>query len=577
MGPDRLIEGKVSSREILDSWKDVADYLKRDVRTCQRWERTMGLPVHRLDGSPRARVFVYKDELDEWIAAKAHEHVASEITSRKTAAVIGVIILFIGAVSYGLWRWVFNPRPSGPGSIAVLPFTDLSPSKDQAPWCEGIAETILNALADARGLRILSRNSSFLFTSEGDLLKAGRMLDAGRLLTGSLQRSENRIRIIVRLVDAKSGDQLWSKLYDREAADVFAVQDEIAKDVFEALNAEVPSPAHTFLARTGTKDLGAYNLYIQGRYFWNKRGKDDLLKSIDFFLKAVALDPGYAPAYAGLADAYWILGNNLLLPSDQAYPKARQFARKAIELDDTLAAVHATLACIHAEYDRDFAAAETEIRKAVAMNKTDAHVHHLHSFLLSYQGRTEDAVEEAERARDLDPLAPRTRANVGFQLYLAGKYREALDALNDVLAFDPTHCAVRYYLSVVHLELGEFQKALAAIRTYQQCQGSPTSLAFLALIQARGGDEEGAREVLRELTERPGAGYLSPARLAAVYGALGESDAAFDLLEKAYAERDNKLVQLKVNPIYAPLRSDPRFEGLLRKIGLDSERYFLKK
>jgi len=351
--------------------------------------------------------------------------------------------------------------------------------------------------------------------------------------------------------------------------DIFAIQDDIARAIVDTLKVEILGEKEAPIVRPATGNLEAYNLYLQGRHFWNKRGKENLLKSIDYFEKALALDPKYALAYAGLADAYIVLGNNLILSPDESYPKAGEFARKALEMDGRLPEAHSSLATIKWDYDWDSIGSEKDYKKALEINPGDANAHHWYAFLLSSLGRHEEAIHEVKLARDLDPLAPRIRANVGHLLYLARRYDEALAELKKAVEFDPNHSANYEYLGVVYTEIGRYKDAITNFNTQTAVQGVPEPSSSLAIAYARAGKIEESKKILNELKEVAKKEYVSPTYLAAAYGALGEYDIAFGFFNKAYAERDNRLTYLKVDPVFDPLRSDPRFAVLLKKIGLE--------
>ena len=370
---------------------------------------------------------------------------------------------------------------------------------------------------------------------------------------------------MVRLINIANGFPVWSEDYNRTVDDVFAVQDDIAQSIVKALKIELLGEKQEAILKSYTTSREAYNLYLQGSYFLNKRGRKNLLKSIEYFEKAIQGDPNYALGYAGIANAYWILGNNLGLPPREAYPRAKAAAIKALELDDNLAEARAALAGIKIDYEWDFTGAEEEYRKAITANPGNASAHHMYSFLLSYMGRHDEAIREVKLARDLDLLAPRIKANVGVILYFARKYDEALEELKKALEFDPNHAATYECFGQVYRELGRYEEAAASFIKAKELGGDYS--IDLACTYARAGNKEESKKILVELKERARKEFVSPSFLAAAYGALGENDIAFELLDKAYSERDNRFCWLKTDPIYDPMRSDPRFSALLRKIG----------
>jgi len=482
-----------------------------------------------------------------------------------------IVLLIIGAVIWkALPKKEARPPLAAKKSVAVLPFVDLSPDKSSEYLADGISDALINALSRIRDLRVPGRTSAFSFKGQTqDLREIGKKLNVQTVLEGSVQVMGDRLRVGAQLINTEDGFQLWSEKYDRKMEDVFAVQDDIARAIVDTLKVEILGEKEAPLVKPSTGNLEAHNLYLQGRHFWNKRGKENLLKSVDYFEKALALDPKYALGYAGLADAYHVLGNNLFLPPDEAYPRAREFAQKALEIDRGLCEAYAVLASIKRDYEWDFEGAQREFKRAIEINSGNGYGHQGYAFLLSRLGRHEEAIKEVKLARDLEPLAPRIRANVGLLLYRARRYNEALEELKKALEFDPSHAATHEYLGYVYRETGHYEEANAHFKKAGDLADSPERLIDLAITYARAGKIEELNKILIDIKGRSKKEYVSLTLLAAVYGALGERDTAFDLLDKAYAERDSRLTTLKVEPIFDSLRSDPRFSALLRKIGLE--------
>jgi tetratricopeptide (TPR) repeat protein len=325
----------------------------------------------------------------------------------------------------------------------------------------------------------------------------------------------------------------------------------------------------TQLTKKYTENLEGYNLYLKGRYFWNKRGRDDLYKSIEYFEKSLEKDPNYVLAYAGLADSYFVLGNNGLIPPGEAYPKAREFALKALEMDKRLAEAHTTLASIKMDHDWDWAGSEEECKIALELNPGYGYAHQGYAFLLSLLGRRhEEAIKEIKTARDLDPLTPRITANVGYLLYMARKYDQALEELRKAIELYPEHGTNYSYAAFVYTALGRYEEALASCRRQEEITGEEL-IIISAYVYAKWGKRKEAEKLLKKIVEESEKTYISPTRIAFSYGVLGDFDRAFSLLEKAYSERDRKLQDLKVDPQFDPLRSDPRFKALLKRMNLD--------
>ncbi len=568
-------------RRILESWKAIAAYLGRTEKTCRTWEHDLGLPVHRLEESARARVFAYADELDRWREEKLQAGAFQMAEGRAAAArkarswvIPGAALAVIALVSaFLIWRG----RPRGEMTalqaakgIAVLPFVDLSLDKSQEHIGDGISDILINTLNRVEGLRVPARTSAFYFKGK-DVTPAeiGRRLKVEWILEGSVQVEGKRLRVVATLLRAADGTSLWAERYDRNEFDIFAVEDDIARMVVNSLKVKAMGQTNASLIKAGTKNPEAHSLYLQGRHFWNKRSKLDLLKSIDYYEKAVALDANYALAYVGLADAYNILGNNLFVSPDKAYPKGKAYALKALEIDETEGEAHRCLATVYRDYEWDFSAAGRELERALALSPGDSLIHHGYAFFLSNLGRHEDAVSEIRLARDLDPLAPRTAANVGLFLYNARRYEEAVEELKKALDFDPTHAATHEYLGEVYRELGRYDEAIAHYRSGINLEDRTPFLIRLAIAYARAGDVEQSRRILADLGERSKRESVPLSYLAVAYASIGEKDTAFILLDRACASREPRLISLKVDPIFDPLRDDPRFKDLLRRVGLE--------
>ena len=503
------------------------------------------------------------------------------ITSKEITVKFTLMKLFIPAVSVValavigvlLWQAVFRkgfapPAPSQ-GSVAVLPFIDLSPQKDHEWLSDGISEAMINALSSLKGLRVPARTSSFFFKGkEPDIQEIGLKLRVENVLEGSVQVAGDTLRVNAQLISVKDGFHLWSDKFDRKLEDVFSIQDEIAREIVKALKLRLLGEEETQLTKKYTENLEAYNSYLQGRYFWNKRGREDLYKSIEYFKKALEKDPNYVLAYAGLADSYFILGNNSFTPPREAYPKAREFALKALEMDNRLAEAHTALALIKRDYDWDWAGSEKEFKIALQLNPGYGFAHQGYAFLLSDLGRHEEAIKEIKTARDLDPLAPRITANVGYLLYMARKYDQALEELRKAIELYPEHGANYEYAARVYTALGRYEEALASCQRYKEITGKEP-IIDLAYVYAKWGKRKEAEKLLKKIIEESEKIYISPTYIAHIYGALGDFDRAFSLLEKACSERDSYLVYLKVDSRLDSLPSDPRFKALLQRMNLD--------
>jgi len=487
---------------------------------------------------------------------------------------LGLIFLVIAAVL--IWQISLKKEAplttSSTKSIAVLPFVDLSPAKDHEYLCDGISETLISALSNIEGLWVPARTSAFFFKGKSqDIREIGQKLNVENVLEGSVQVAGDNLRVTARISDVQDGRQLWSDIYNRKLESVFAIQDEIAQAIVKALKIKLLGEKRAPLVKNYTDNLEAYSLYLQGRNFWNKRGQENLTKAIEYFEKAIEKDPTYALAYTGLADAYSILANNSIWPPEKAYPKAKTAALKALEIDNKLAEAHASLAIIMADYDWNFVGAEQEFKLAIELNPGYATAHHFYAYSLSNLGRHEEASREIKIARNLDPLAPRIAANVGLLLYFARRYDQALKELNKALEVDPHNAATYLYLGWVYEAMGKYEEAIKSYLPAIELEGGFKDLRILmADCYALMGKREEARKMLNDQIEQSKERYVSPVFIAGVFVALGEKEQAFVWLEKALRERSPDLVSyLKNYHGFDPVRSDPRFTELLRKVGLE--------
>jgi serine/threonine-protein kinase len=464
------------------------------------------------------------------------------------------------------------PAAAPKKSIAVLPFEDLSQARNNEYLCDGISETLINALTNIEGLWVPARTSAFFFKGKTqDIREIGQKLGVQNVLEGSVQVAGDNLRVTARISSVADGRQIWSEIYSRRMADMFAIQDDIAKAIVAALKIKLLGEKGAPLVKNYTENLEAYSLYLQGRSLWNKRGTADLIKSIEYFEKAIEIDPNYALAYAGLGDAYYILGNNGFWPPEKSYPQAKEAALKALEIDGQLAEAQATLASCINEYDWDFVAAEKEYKLAIELNPSYATAHQYYGYYLADLGQHEEALREIKIARNLDPLSPRISANVGLFLYFARRYGQAVEELNRALEVDPNHYATYLFFGWTYEAMGKYEDALRSYhRAYELARGVRFGAVFFASCYALMGRQEEARKILNDSIEYSKENYVPSTAIAWIFSTLGEKEQAFAWLEKAFRERDPYLIMyLKTVHMFDPLRSDPRYAALLRRIGLE--------
>ena len=460
-------------------------------------------------------------------------------------------------------------RRIGP-SIAVLPFRDMSPQGDQDYFCEGMAEELINALAQIEGLRVVARTSAFQFKGKSlDVRNIGEQLDVGTVLEGSVRKAGNRVRVTAQLVSVADGFHLWSEKYDRDLEDIFSIQDEISLAIVEKLKVRLFGEEKDRLLKRYTMNLDAYNLYLQGRWMWNKRTEEGLRKAIGYFRQAIEKDPNYALACAGLASAYAVLPEYALIPPKEMIPKAEGAARKALELDPTLGEAHAVLGLIKCNFEWDWAGAEREFKRAIELDPSNPTARHWHSHLLRGRGRLDEALAEIKRAQDLDPLSLVISTNVGNVLYYMRQYDEAIVQYKKTLDLDPDFPVAHLDLGYVHVAQGRFDEAIAEFQKARALLPSdPFGLSELGYAYAQSGNKGEAARILNELFGFSKQGSSVSAGIGMVYHGLGDKEKAFEWLEKAYQERAMPL-EVKVDPVWDGLRSDPRFTALLKKIGLE--------
>jgi adenylate cyclase len=453
--------------------------------------------------------------------------------------------------------------PTRAKSIAVLPFVDLSQAHDQEYFCDGISEKILDALAKVEGLRVVARTSSFSFRGKNaDVSEIAQKLNVQNILEGSLRREGNRIRITAQLVSAASGSHLWSETYERELQGVFAVQDEITHSIVDALKIKlaVAPPAR---AQQNTE---AYDLYLQGLYFSNKSDEETLRKSLNFFRRALDIDPNFARAWTGVAKAWLWLADAYVRPLE-AYPKMNEAALKALALDERDAEAHCYLGEAKRVLDRDLAGEEKELKRALEIDPNSAPGHLFMALLKTSQGDLEKGIKEIQEAERLDPLSP-VSCNFAVSIYLAaGRIDDAIEAGNRTVQIDPNYVYFDPVLANAYREKGDFQKAIELYEKAQATTHFPG--AGLAITYAKMGRREDAQRILEQLIEKSRQQYVRGEVIATVYAALGEKDEAFRWLERAFDEHSASMVGFASSPDFRTLRSDPRFADLLRRIGID--------
>jgi serine/threonine-protein kinase len=458
-------------------------------------------------------------------------------------------------------------------TIAVLPFVNSSPDPDNEYLSDGITDELINALAKVDGLRVASRTSVFALKGKAQDVRAiGALLEASEVLEGSVRRSGENLRITVQLTSTDDGRLMWSERYDRRLIDVFAIQDEIARTIVTTLRSTsfadiAPAPANRH-----TENVLAYGLYLRGRYAWNKRTSEGVFEGIKYFEEAIALDPTYALAYTGLADSYSLHIDYRNVPVHEGHQKAKLYARKAIELDETLAEAHASLAWSSFIYDWNWDGAVKEFRRAIELDPRYAPAHQWYAFMLASQGHFDEALLEAHTAQENDPSSVSVRRSLGYAYFYARKYEQAHYHLDRAIAMNPTAEETFRIQGLILTFQKQFPAAERVLREAlalaPEC-GSYTK-ATLAYSLAAAGDPSYARQVAAELEESLKVEYVSPVEQAIVYIALGDKQKALDCTERAIDERRGWVAYLRVHPIVDSLRGEPRFDALVKRMSFDA-------
>jgi len=444
----------------------------------------------------------------------------------------------------------------------------MSSSRDQEYLCEGIAEDIINALMQIKGLRVVSRGSSFRFSGKSyDLAEVSRKLRVSTLLEGSVRRDQDRLRISVHLIDAASGDQIWSQRYDRDFKDVFAVQDEISAAVASALSLKLMEQPQLMRA---TDDIDAYSAYLKGRYFWSKRTGEGVQRAVEFYQEALRSDPQYAPALAGLADAYILPGYYGTASPAAVMPKGRDAALRALELNPRLAEGRTSLGAISAIFDHDWAESERQFQLAIEANANYPTAHSWYGlFHLVPLGRFKEASAHIATAQRLDPLTPFVNTIGGMCSYFKRDYATAIETLRRVTDLDPAFPTAYVYLGLALMGSGETAGSLAAYRRGLELNPrSPMFVAHWGHACGLAGERAQAESVLADLTNRSTSSYVPATSLALVELGLGNTDRTIGLLERVNRDRELYAIWFAVDPIFDKIRSDARFASIVREIGL---------
>jgi TolB-like protein/Tfp pilus assembly protein PilF/predicted Ser/Thr protein kinase len=489
---------------------------------------------------------------------------------RKAVGGAALIVMLIGLSGYGLRNWLIaRGAPPRIQSLAVLPLENLSGDPSQEFFADGMTEELINDLGQIGDLRVTSRTSVMLYKSvKRPMPQIARELTVDAIVEGSVERVGDRVRINANLIYAPADRHLWSRSYERDLHNVLAMQDEVANSIADEIRLNVSSRRPLPPASSRRINPEAYELYLKGRYFWNKRTEEGLKKALECFQGVVAKDPQDARGYAGIADSYLMLVEYGTIPAGEAIQKARVAARKALELDDSLAEAHASLASIKEDYDWDWAGAENEFQRAIELNPSYATSRQWYAEFVAEMGRFDQGIEEIKRAQDVDPLSLIVNTVAGMIFYEARLNNEAMSQLHKVIELDPDFAEAHQLLGQTYLQLSRYEEAEAELqKALALSGGSAQNEACLGQAYGLWGRKQQARTILERLKIRSKQSYVSPSDLSKVYAGLGETDKALDLLEETYQQRLPSMVNLKVDPSFDSVRTSPRFQSLLHRIG----------
>jgi adenylate cyclase len=492
--------------------------------------------------------------------------------SRRPVATAGILALLLVAIPIVLWGRQLLLPGTEVATIAVLPFVDTSPHTDNEYLADGLTDELINTLVQVEGLRVAARTSSFAYKAANTPLRQiAEELGVGVVLEGSIRQDGDQLRIHAQLVNAADGYNLWARSYERSPREIFTVHEEIVGAVMQQLRPGT-RPRAGDLVRGRTDNVEAYHHYLRGRYFWHQRDdsqrrEENLRRSLDYFERALAADPSFALAYAGMADSYASLAGRM--PPDEAYARAKAAALQALQYDESLAEGHVALARILVFHEWDWAGAGREYRRAIELSPSYATARQWYGMYLLHLGQGDEALREIRLAQQLDPLSISVNSDVGRVLYFTRSYDEAVTQWRSILELDPNSADARLYLGLTYLQKGMFQEARVEFEHWAELKReAPTAL--LAYTHAAAGDRAEAQRLLEGLLSEAQHGRPPAAAIALIYGQLGDRDNAFRWLERAVEERSSFLLFIKVSPRVDPLRSDPRFRELLQRIGVNT-------
>jgi|SRR5579872_2924309 len=477
---------------------------------------------------------------------------------------------FIAPVSAGHSVAAFSPFPRPEvESLAVLPFGNADGDPETEYLADGITESIINHVSQLAGVRVMARSTVFRYKDKANDPRAvGRRLNVDAVLLGRIQQRGDALLVGAELVDVQNGWQLWGEQYNRRLSDIFTVEEEISREISDNLRLRLTGDDRSRLTKRYTQSTEAYQDYLKGRFHWNRLTEDAVRKGMEYFEQAIQKDPQYALAYTGLSDSYGLLSFLGIAPAAALMPKAKEAALRAIEIDDTVAEAHAALAGVYKVWDWDWSGAEREYRKALALNPNYATGHRMYASYLAAVDRPEEAMQEIQRARELDPLSLPISTEAAWNCYIARDYERAAEEALRTLELEPQFAAAHGALGLAHAKRGRYDEAVKSMEMARAgSRAHPANEAALAHVLGSAGRMDEARAILEQLIQLSREQYVSPYWLALAYGGLGEKMAVLDALERAYEQHDVWMVWLGTDPRLDGVRSEPRFSELVSRMG----------
>jgi TolB-like protein/DNA-binding winged helix-turn-helix (wHTH) protein/Tfp pilus assembly protein PilF len=491
--------------------------------------------------------------------------------SRSRAAVGIALLALVASLAAGGWFYRFAPRGDTIDSLVVLPFVNASGDSNAEYLSDGITESLINSLSQLPHLRVKSRDSAFRYKGkQTDARTVGQALGVRAVFKGRLTQRGDTLDITAELVDARDDSHIWGEQFSRKSADIFELQSEIAKEITTALRIRLSGEDEKRIVKSSTSDPEAYQDYLKGRYSWSKFNQEGLTKATEFFQRAIAKDPHYALAYSGLADTYSLLNGDYYLPPMEVLPKAEAAALKAVELDDTSAEAHASLGIVKHAYDWDWIGAEREYQRAIELNPAYEPAHRRYGLLLMELGRNDEAIAEFKQALELNPVSVLGDFQLGMEFYFARQYDRAIEQERKALELAPNNPGAFDYIGASYLQKSMYRESIAEYEKMLELPRShPRVLADLGNAYAVAGRTADARKMLDQLNELSKHRFVGGVEVARIYVGLGDKDKAFECLKRSYDDRSiTAFVGFKVDPRFDPLRSDPRFADLLRRMNL---------